>query len=83
MNRLSLSILFVLYTFTTKTKKKKINTIISHLQGGAKVTLPKKKLNISIMARADELIFLSMIETRLRFISIKTCLDRALVKYHY
>ena len=27
------------------------------LQGGAKVTLPKKKLNISIIARANELIF--------------------------
>ena len=43
----------------------------------------RKKSNISLTARANELISLSMIEACLNFISVLTCLDRPFVKHHY
>ena len=42
-----------------------------------------KNLNISLTVRANELIFLSMIEACSKFIFIKTCLERPFVKCHY
>jgi hypothetical protein len=53
------------------------------LQGGAKVTLPKKKMNISIIARSNKLIFLSLIEGCPSFIFTRKRLERTCVKYHY
>ncbi len=41
----------------------------------------QKKLNISVMAWANELIFLPMIEACSSFVSIKTHLERTFVKY--
>ncbi len=50
--------------------------------GGVKVILPnKKRLNISFIVQANELIFLSVIETQLSSILIKTCLKKLFVKY--
>jgi hypothetical protein len=53
------------------------------IQGDAKVTLPKRKSDISITIQANELIFLSMIEAYSSFISIMTSLGRPFVNYHY
>ena len=42
-----------------------------------------KNLNISTRRRPNELKFLPVIETYSKFISIKTCLEKFIVKYHY
>ena len=52
-----------------------------HITGWPKSHAPEKKLNISIAARANEPIFLSMIETCPSFISIKTCSETSFVNY--
>ena len=39
--------------------------------------------NISITAPSNVLIFLSGLEVCAKFISIKTCLEKLFVKYHY
>jgi hypothetical protein len=49
----------------------------------AKSQVTEKKLNISITARAKELVFLSMIKACSSFISIRTCLEKPFAKYHY
>jgi len=51
--------------------------------GWRKSHFTEKKLNISIIARANELIFFSMIKACSSFISIRTRLERTFVKYPY
>jgi len=73
---------FVKYHLVISTKKVYFSTgRKNNIQDGAKVILSKKKLNISTTARANELIFLSMIEACPSFKSIKTYLERPFVKY--
>jgi hypothetical protein len=56
---------------------------LSDYTGWPKSHFTQKKWNISIMAQANELIFSPVIEACTSFISIKTCLGRPFVKYHY
>jgi hypothetical protein len=51
--------------------------------GWPKSRFTDKKLNISLTARANQLIFLSAIEACPRFISIKKYLERPFIKYRY
>lgn len=53
----------------------------NNIQSDAKVILPKIRLNITTTARANELIFLSIIEGYTSFIVIKTCPERPFDKY--
>jgi len=51
--------------------------------GCPKINSLKVNSYISVKARANVLIFLPVIETCTKFISINTCLGRPFVKYHY
>ena len=57
--------------------------ILRDIQGGAKVTLPRKKLNIYITAGPNVLIFPPRIEACSHSNFIRARLVRTFLKYHY
>jgi hypothetical protein len=58
--------------------------IIENIYTGWPISNPAiRNFNISARCRSNGLKFLPVIEACTKFISIKTCLGRSFVKYHY